>query len=286
MNGFGFGGVDGGPVPEVLAALGVVGLLLVLLAIALLAWADRQRRWPSLVLGMLGIVAGEYALNEVRTQTINHTAGEGLTNTVKRYPPALRDWTIPGMAALPALFGVAAGTLWSFRNRRLHEEVPERYKEGVQHYYQRNYEAALIDLTAALKIEPQRADVLCMRGAVFARLGAYEMAIADLDRALTHAPGLLDAYLHRGRVRAARGEYDLALADFDRFLDVRHHDAECLLERGRCLERKGLVLEAVAVFEKVLRLTNHPDLAFPATERLRALGANGPAWPQAAPSTP
>jgi tetratricopeptide (TPR) repeat protein len=282
MNGIRFGS---GPGPEALAVLSGVGALLVCVSLGALAWADRRRRWPALLAGLLGVSAWEYALNEVRTQTAEKPIG-GRPVTVHRYPPALRDWTLPGMALLPAVFAALGAYLWSARVRLLHEEVPEHYREGVHLYYQKNYEAALIELTAGLKIEPHRADLLCMRGAVFARLGALEMALADLDRALTHAPALLDARLQRGRVRAARGEYDLALADFDRVLDARHNDAECLLERGYCLERKGLVPEAVAVFEKVLRLTNHPDLAFPAAERLRALGASGPAWPQASPSTP
>jgi len=281
MNEFVFGNGAGGPGPLILVVAAGLGLVLGLVALALLAWADRRAHWAGLLLGALGLLPLEYALEQTRRQAAPLRVAAGRAPGVSD----VRAWSITGMVAFPLLFASAAAYLWRSRARLLHEEVPEHYREGVHHYYQKNYEAALMELTAGLKIEPAQADLLCMRGAVFARLGANEMALGDLDRALALAPQMLDAYLHRGRVRAARGEYDLALADFDHVLAVRHGDAAGLLERGLCLERKGRLPEAAAAFEKVLRMTNHPDFAVPATERLRALGANGPAWPQAAPSS-
>jgi tetratricopeptide (TPR) repeat protein len=272
------------PGPALLLLLTCGGALLVLIAVAVIAWAAHWARWPALVLGVLGLVPYEYALDQVENQIIFIKTSENSGNVYHRYSDDLRSWVVPGMVLLPLVFVIGSAACWISRNRLWQDEAPEHYKEGVHQYYRKNYEAALIEFTAGLKLEPQRADILCMRGCVFARLGAPDMALADLDRALGIDPHFVEAYLHRGRVRAARGEHDLALADFDHVLNARPADAECRLERGLCLERKGLAAEAVAEYEKILRLTNHPDFASPAAERLRVLGATGPIWPQAAPS--
>ncbi|MDP9367512.1 MAG: tetratricopeptide repeat protein [Chloroflexota bacterium] len=81
--------------------------------------------------------------------------------------------------------------------------------------------AALIDLDEAVRLAPERGDLLLVRAAVQARLGAAEEALADFGAAIRLDPGAAVAYEGRGLVEvwSAKGDpvrYQAALDDFKR----------------------------------------------------------------------
>jgi tetratricopeptide (TPR) repeat protein len=261
------------PGPWALAALGAAGLLLI--AGALISLGIILRRWTrvlAVLVGLIGLAAVELCLYAARKQTVTTRLSEAFRVTRPRYSEELRIWALVGQVGIPVAFVVAAPLIVSARDRRLHEEVPDLLHEGLRHLYHREYNAAVIEFSAAIKIEPHRADLYCKRSLAFEQLQEYDLALFDLERALERDPNLVEAYLRRGSVRTGTGSLDEALADFERVLTARPNDVECHLLRGVCLARKGQNQEATASFEKVLRLTNHPDFADPARRHLRELG--------------
>jgi tetratricopeptide (TPR) repeat protein len=72
---------------------------------------------------------------------------------------------------------------------------------------------ALADCDAALKLEPNRADILDSRAFTKMRLGAIDGAIADYDAALKLAPRLPASLYGRAIARARKGDYAAARID-------------------------------------------------------------------------
>ena len=73
--------------------------------------------------------------------------------------------------------------------------------------------SALTDCDAALKLEPDRADILDSRAFANLRLGQVDAAIADYDAALKIAPKLPASLFGRAIARARKGETAAARAD-------------------------------------------------------------------------
>src|SRR5438067_481787 len=75
-------------------------------------------------------------------------------------------------------------------------------------------DAALVDYSTALRLDPQLADAFFHRGRAFADKGEHAAAVADLTRAIALEPDNAAAYNLRGIVRADAGDRDAAVADF------------------------------------------------------------------------
>lgn len=241
------------------------GILVLLIALILLAKISGRARFVVCGLAVLGLLAVELPLYLVRKQTYD--------SGPLRYPDDARFWAFVGQISIPIAFALAARAMMAFAYRRLHDQVPLYIQAGIQHLFQREYNAAVLEFSAAIKIEPERAELYCKRGTAFELLGENDLALADFERALARDAGLMEVYVRRGTVRTAQGDYASALADFEQVLSLRPNDVECHLQRGLCLSKNGRSRDAVVEFEKVLRLTNNPDFAEPARQALKDLGA-------------
>jgi tetratricopeptide (TPR) repeat protein len=81
---------------------------------------------------------------------------------------------------------------------------------------QDDLEQALLSITEATELRPERADFWLMRGEVLRLLGHYEAAISDLDHGIELKPEDAEAIGTRGQVYEALGQLDRALDDFAR----------------------------------------------------------------------
>lgn len=248
-----------------LSMSGGVGVLLLLVALFLLANIHGNGRIAVWGIAVLGLLALELVLYLVRKQT-------GLFDE-PRYTDDVRFWAFVGQISIPIAFVLAARAMMAHAYRKLHDRVPVHIQAGIQRMFQREYHEAVQEFSAAIKIEPERAELYCKRGSAFELLGEHEMALADYERALARDGRLMEVYLRRGTVRTAQGDYAAALADFEQVLSIRPNDVECHLQRGVCLTKNGRTRDAAVEFEKVLRLTNNPDYAEPARQALKDLGA-------------
>jgi len=88
------------------------------------------------------------------------------------------------------------------------------------HFARSEFDAAIADLTTALRIDPKNAAVLVDRGAVYDALGDYDRSIADYDRAVALRPDWAPALDNRGNAYAMRGDYAKSLADHTRALQI------------------------------------------------------------------
>lgn len=137
-----------------------------------------------------------------------------------------------------------------------------------------NPDLAIKHCTRALdsgKLSPQdRAQALLNRGVEWANKKDFDRAIADYDAALKIDPKLADALHNRGSAWAYKGDPDRAIADFDAALRINPKGADVLHARAVELTVKGEYARALADYDSALRLDPKAagEIAFPRARTL------------------
>lgn len=98
----------------------------------------------------------------------------------------------------------------------------EAYLErGYAHWEAKDYEAAILDYTCALAMNPNNLQALFGRGYSYYDLEDYDNSLADYNQYLELDPQEGPAWSNRGNIYYVRGEYDLAKADYLKALELR-----------------------------------------------------------------
>jgi len=137
--------------------------------------------------------------------------------------------------------------------------VQVHIEQGVANAELGQYEAAIADYDAALRLDPDHAVALVNRSLAWIALGRYEEAIADYDAVLRLDPEQVGAWANRGAAKAKLGRHNEALADYDAALRLDPNHVLALANRGLARIALGRYEEAIADFDSVLRL--NPDNA-------------------------
>ena len=147
------------------------------------------------------------------------------------------------------------------------EDVADATAKAVQAYIEQGvakaelgqYEEAIADYDAALRLDPDHVGALVNRSLAWIGLGRYEDAIADYDAVLRLDPEQVGAWANRGAAKAKLGRHNEALADYDAVLRLDPNHVLALANRGLARIALGRYEEAIADFDSVLRLD--PDNA-------------------------
>jgi tetratricopeptide (TPR) repeat protein len=114
------------------------------------------------------------------------------------------------------------------------DEAIEKYsKQGLTHFDDGDFEAAIADLTKAIELSPNSAEFHFSRGFVYHEAGELEQALANYDRAIVLNPNLAMAYSGRGVVYAERNDLQRAVADLTHAIELDPDDVEAYIERAR-----------------------------------------------------
>ena len=87
------------------------------------------------------------------------------------------------------------------------------HKKGLEHYQHSNYQQAIANFDAVLKLYPNFSMVYINRGNIFHILGNYEKAITDYNQSININPNFAEAYHNRGNSYYALQQYKNAIAD-------------------------------------------------------------------------
>ena len=82
------------------------------------------------------------------------------------------------------------------------------YNQGVARLEKGEYDAAISDLTKAIKMRPRSAMAHFYRGRAYFRKGEHDKALSDLTEATELDPALAVAYGERAVIHFIRKEYD------------------------------------------------------------------------------
>jgi tetratricopeptide (TPR) repeat protein len=140
---------------------------------------------------------------------------------------------------------------------RLDPERAYLWQERGQFYArQGKYQQAIADITEAIKRDPTpRAFRFHSRAEAYQSLGDLTRAIADYDEAIRLDPEAR-SFRFRARANALRdaGQYDRALADYETALKLTPTNVLALVDRGRTYAKMGRSEDAKNDFDGALRL--------------------------------
>ena len=121
-----------------------------------------------------------------------------------------------------------------------------------------DYDRAISDFTAALRLTPDNPEILYDRGLAHENLGDDDSALSDYGNAVTIKPNYPEAYFALGMIRTRRRQHQEAIADFDQAISHNPNYALAYQRRGVCYYQLGNEEQARADFNKAAQLGFNP----------------------------
>ena len=119
---------------------------------------------------------------------------------------------------------------------------------------------ALKDLTTALKLNPRYELGYVYRSLIYNLHGEYDKALADLTTAVTIKPSFVLGYYHRGNTNMLIRQYEKAIADFSKAIELDPKNASIYVNRGTTYIQMKKYDNAITDLSKALSLApNSPD---------------------------
>lgn len=180
---------------------------------------------------------------------------------------------------VPYLYGLS--TLATMENRPEHAELalkvsgPVLAREGLSKndrgsllYQQalcwdakKGYQAAIDDLTEAIKNSPELEAAHLRRAELLAKIQQFKQAGDAYDTLVQSFPNSQSAYSYRGKFRHDQKNLDGAIADFSQALRLQETDYD-YVNRGTCLLESNEPLAAEGDFTQALRLSPKSDFVY------------------------
>ena len=122
-------------------------------------------------------------------------------------------------AAIPACTRMLGLKNWSASDRsRLHVH------RGVAYSRKRDYDRAIQDFNAAVRLDPNQGRAYSNRGFAYNQKGDYDHAISDLSRAILLEPDIATTYSDRAHAYSVRGDKERARADLQKALELNPNE--------------------------------------------------------------
>jgi tetratricopeptide (TPR) repeat protein len=125
---------------------------------------------------------------------------------------------------------------------------------GKAYFEKQDYERAIEDSTAAIRLNPNYAPAYNSRAIVWNELRRFDDALRDCDEAIRLEPDLAVFRNTRGVVLARMGKYDQAIRDYDKAIGLNPSFADAWMNRGVACGKIGRMTQALADFDKAISL--------------------------------
>jgi tetratricopeptide (TPR) repeat protein len=117
----------------------------------------------------------------------------------------------------------------------------------------RQFDLALADYDAALRLDANSAALYTSRGNAWRGKRDYARALADHDKAIELDHNYAEAFSNRGNVHADKRDYDRAIADYDKAIELKPDYAIAFYNRGLAWKAKGDRARAIADYRQALK---------------------------------
>jgi tetratricopeptide (TPR) repeat protein len=112
---------------------------------------------------------------------------------------------------------------------------------------------AIVDFSAAIKLDPKYAEAWCHRGTVYGQLGQVDKAIGDLSKAIALEADYA-AWVNRGITYTRLRKWDQALVDLSKATELDPKQATGWQALGDALRGQGKLADAEAAYRQAIRL--------------------------------
>lgn len=137
---------------------------------------------------------------------------------------------------------------------RLCPNVPAYNSRGLIHSLMREYDKAIDDFNAAIRLDPAAESVYNNRGNVWIVKMEYDKAIADYTESVRIDPGRAASYMNRGNAWFYKKEYHKAIVDYNEAIRLEPKFAMIYNLRGRAKGRMKEYDNAIKDFNEAIRL--------------------------------
>ena len=136
-----------------------------------------------------------------------------------------------------------------------------------------NYQKALLDMDAAIKLQPKQADFFVNRAFLKYNLDDYFGAMADFDYAISLEPMNMAAHLNRGLLRMEVEDNNKAIEDFTFVIDQDPDNYMAIYNRAMLYKKIGHHKQAIEDLDRVIeKYPNVAMLYFDRSESKRLAG--------------
>jgi tetratricopeptide (TPR) repeat protein len=160
------------------------------------------------------------------------------------------------------------------------------YNRGLAKLEMGDYDRAIADFDAAIRLDPASAAAFNNRGGAWYAKGDQDRAIADFDKAIQLDPACAFAYHNRGEVWRDKGDFNRAIADYGKAIELDRAYTAAYTDRALAYEHIGDLTRAREDFRAALgmsaKYSDGERAQATAQERLAALGSAEPRPPTAA----
>jgi tetratricopeptide (TPR) repeat protein len=152
------------------------------------------------------------------------------------------------------------GAIAHFTTALAAPDLPAPYRatayanRGGAHLRKKEWEAAIADLTDALRSDPSYLEAYEFRAAAYMETKHIDLAIADVSALIARKPFLTEAYGQRGELYASQQNYDAAISDFSTIITMAPEDSDGYEARGAVYRVKGDYARAMDDDDKAIDL--------------------------------
>jgi tetratricopeptide (TPR) repeat protein len=159
---------------------------------------------------------------------------------------------------------------------RLQPNNPRSFNfRGLANRYKGEYDAAIADYSSALAIQPNNAQFYNNRGHAYRWKGDYDRAIADFNQAIRLDPAYAFAYGGRAMAYRLKLDFPRAIADHDMAIRFNPQFPFAYYNRGTTYEAQGDFQRALADYKQALALGAKNERVDQAARRMEQRIASG-----------
>ena len=117
-----------------------------------------------------------------------------------------------------------------------------------------DYNRVILDVTEALKLQPDQTAMYNLRGSAYYDKGEYDIAIADFSDAIRLGPPSSTVFHNRGNAYRSKRDYPRALADYSEAIRLEPQSAFSFQNRGAVKQAMGDLDGALEDINAAIRL--------------------------------
>lgn len=120
---------------------------------------------------------------------------------------------------------------------------------------QKDYEGAVVELSNAIRLDPENPIAHAIRGSAYMRIGRLKEGIDDTTKAINLIPDNVTAQYNRGNAYRKLGKYSQAISDYNKALVISPRHFQAINNRGITYALLNQHNKAIADFDRVISLS-------------------------------